>query len=275
MSNYISRINTQYEELTKGTKKVADFLMRDPTAFATHPAKKVGEFIGVSETMVLRFCTAIGYGGFSDLQTEVREYIFDLGANKTKMADIQEPLPHFQEVMMSDQINIRDAANSFKEEDFEMAVEKIYQADEILVAGLHASFSMAHWLSYTLNLLRGGAALYRPESGAGLDRFSDKSMLIVFSFYRYAMDTIMLAEEAKERGIHVLAITDSPTAPITKIADQLFVLNLPAKSILQTVPVVYSILNALLAGVSLKQANPGESRKNMFIQENSKKFCVK
>ncbi|RLQ94597.1 MurR/RpiR family transcriptional regulator [Falsibacillus albus] len=273
MSDYMSKINDHYDELTKGMKLVADFLMRDPTAFATHPAKKVGEFIDVSETMVLRFCTAIGYTGFSQLQTEVREYIFDLGAKKTITSD--EPLPHYKEVMLSDLANIQETANRFTEEDFEQTIEKIDEADEILVAGLHASFSMAHWLSYTLNLVRGGASLYRPESDVGLNRFTEKSVVIVFSFYRYAMDTITLAKEAKERGIHIIAFTDSLTAPITKIADQLFVLNLPAKSILQTVPVVYSILNAILAGVALKQTQPGETRKNMFIQEDSRKFCVK
>ena len=249
----------------------------DPTAFATHSARKVGEFIQVSETMVLRFCSALGYNGFSDLQREVREYIFDLSTLKKNETseEMMEELPAFQEVMYADQLNIRDAAQRFTAENFEGAIDKILHADEILVAGLHASFSMAHWLSYTLNLIRGGTTLYRPESDVGFERFTSKSVLFVFSFYRYALDTLMLAEEAKKRGIYIIALTDSSTAPITRIADQLFVLNLPAKSILQTVPVVYSILNAIMAGVSKKHDNPDELRKNMYIQENTHRFCVK
>ena len=52
---YEKRAKEEFPNLTKGLKKVANHLLTDPMVFAIHPVKKVGEIIGVSETMVIRF----------------------------------------------------------------------------------------------------------------------------------------------------------------------------------------------------------------------------
>lgn len=46
-----------------------------------------------------------------------------------------------------------------------------------------------------------------------------KKKCIIFSYYRYTLDTIRLAAEAKKKGIKVIAFTDFRIAPIIDFAD--------------------------------------------------------
>src|SRR5699024_6378661 len=88
-------------------------------------------------------------------------------------------------------------------------VEVIIKSKQVVVAGYYHSFTFAHWLSFNLNYITENATLYRPETDSTLLKILPKdSCLIVFSFYRYALDTIRLAQEAKEKGITIITITD-------------------------------------------------------------------
>lgn len=64
--NYLVQTKEKYNSLTKGLKKIADNVLVDPMVFGIHPAKQAGKVIGVSETMIIRFCNEIGYKGFKD-----------------------------------------------------------------------------------------------------------------------------------------------------------------------------------------------------------------
>jgi len=247
-------VQEKYDQLTKGMKRVADLLLADPTAFAARSAKTVGESIGVSETMIIRFCNALGYQGYSELQQEIREVIYDIRtakwSNDGKESD-QSPYS-FKQIMRWDQTNIENTLNHMNPEDMDAAVSKIVDADAVLVAGLHAAFPMAHWFTFALDLLKKNCQLYRPEFSTHLGGFTDQSVLVVFSFYRYSLHPIRLAEKAKEKGLFVIAFTDTTIAPITEYADIVFTLEIPTRSILQFAPVTFSMMNALLSGISVK-----------------------
>ena len=76
--DYLENTQKHYPHLTKGLKKVAESLRTNPVLFATHPAKKTAEIIDVSETMVIRFCKAIGYAGYGELQKDVQQSLLSL-----------------------------------------------------------------------------------------------------------------------------------------------------------------------------------------------------
>lgn len=229
-------------------KKVADLLLSNPTAIAAHSARKVGELAGVSETMVVRLAVALGYQGYSELQQEVRQAVYNIytDIHELKGEGQTEGLHYFQQMMRADQANIERVSQSISPEDLEKAVLLLDNADQIVVAGVHFSFSMAHWFAFSLGLLKPQCRLYRPEDQIHLNHLTGESVLIVFSFYRYALEPLWIAEEAKQKGITVIAFTDSRTAPIVPHADIVFSLELPIRSIIQMSPVIFSIMNSII-----------------------------
>jgi DNA-binding MurR/RpiR family transcriptional regulator len=65
------------------------------------------------------------------------------------------------------------------------------------------------------------AAARRLTRGAGAD------VLVAISLPRYSAETVRLARFARERGVSVVAITDSPRAPLVGVAQ--IVLPVPAE----------------------------------------------
>lgn len=245
---YIKKTKQCFPDLTKGLKKVADYLLADPIVFAIHPAKRVGTIIGVSETMVIRFCNSIGYKGYSLLQKDIRKHLLDLNHNALADSTKKDHTSNnFTNSLHRDINNIHKAVENVEIEQLETIVNTIINSEKVLIAGYYHSFTFAHWLYFNLNYTMGNASLYRPETDAGLlDLLPKKSCIIVFSFYRYALDTIRLAEEAKNKGIKVITITDSRVAPITEFADIIVPIHMTNNSLFDKGPVTLAVVNSIL-----------------------------
>lgn len=267
--SYIDKTKGKFPSLSKGLKKVADQLLSDPIPFAIHTAKKVGSIIGVSETMVIRFCHEIGYPGYSDLQKELRESLLDF--NNSPLTSDREAENPFSIRMEEDLQRIKTNAQNLESDDIEKAIELIINSDKVIVAGYYHSFSFAHWLSFSLNYILGNASLYRPASDAGLfDLPPKKSCLVIFSFFRYAIDMVRLAEEAKEKGIQIITITDSCVSPVADIADIVIpISNNYQKSFLAKGPITLSLINAMLAEIIERVENRGSIQPSYkyFVKE--------
>ena len=79
----LQKIDERYLGFSKGQKKLADFIREeyDKAAFLT--AARMGEEVGVSESTVVRFATALGYHGYPDFQKALGEMV------RTKLNSIQ------------------------------------------------------------------------------------------------------------------------------------------------------------------------------------------
>ncbi|MBB5173885.1 MurR/RpiR family transcriptional regulator [Texcoconibacillus texcoconensis] len=257
--HYVTKTKELLPELTKGLKKVANQLLVDPMVFAIHPAKEVGTIINVSETMIIRFCKEIGYAGYSDLQTEVRLHLLKLSQSSQTKSDTDHTSEWLQN-MSADINHIQKNIEKLDQQAVDDAIEAIRDSEKVIVAGYYQSFTFAHWFSFTLNYILGNAQLYRPESDAGvLDLLPKPSCILVFSFFRYALDTIQLAEEAKKKGIKVIAITDSWASPVTEHADIAISLAISEnKTLLSKGPITMSLMNAMLVEVINRNENSGK-----------------
>ena len=75
--NLLSQINDRMSGFSKGQKLIAHFITEhyDKAAFMT--ASKLGNTVGVSESTVVRFATALGYDGYPKMQKAMQEMIRD------------------------------------------------------------------------------------------------------------------------------------------------------------------------------------------------------
>ncbi|MCG3086460.1 MurR/RpiR family transcriptional regulator [Sporosarcina cyprini] len=243
---YYAKTKKEYEQLTPGLKKVAEVLLHNPILFATHPAKKIAQVLDVSETMVVRFSKAIGYDGFGSLQADVQRSLLTIGPPEEKNTD-KHP---FSMIMESDSKNIIQIADSLEWDVAEKIVECLVGAETIKVIGYYQSFAYAHWFTVLLNTLLGNTSLYRPETDIGITKQGSAHSVVIFSYYRYALGTIRLAEEARQNGNEVILITDSLSSPVVELADHTLVIPIAQKSVLEKGPATFSVLNSLLLHIA-------------------------
>ncbi|TPV42286.1 MurR/RpiR family transcriptional regulator [Bacillus dicomae] len=274
-------IQQEYNQLSKGQQKVAKYLLEQPGEFAVKLASEIGEQVGVSETTVIRFCYSIKLSGFSELQKMVREQLLliqsSLGQYFSSKLELAEQ-PHFYaKVMERDCQYIQQTINNIDENEVERVVDQLIKTEKIYVLGLKSSFSAANWLTMTLGLVRGNVQILHPETNdllCTLSEMDHRSTLITISFHRYLKETIKVAEMAKEQGAFVIGITDSPLAPIREYADAIFPMYSSERSTIDATPVLFSFLNAIVAGVSIKDKERFEKRKERYEKLNGDYFFV-
>jgi DNA-binding MurR/RpiR family transcriptional regulator len=279
MEKLRGKVHEQYDEFSKGLKKVAKYFLSNPEAFAMNSGVQVGEDIHVSETTVIRFCHALGYSGFSALQKDVKDQLLNRTSSLFEFHSVKNELEKEQEfskkVMFKDAEVILQTAERVNEDHFSKAVDQLSHSNRILVSGIRSSFAMAHWFSFTLDLIRGNVRLYRPDVDDLILRIGEldhTSTFVAFSFHRYALETIHIAKEARRRGAFVIGITDSEVAPIREHADILFTIQLPVKSTLDVAPAVFSLMNALIGGVAVKNSSQFRKRSQEYSEMNMHYF---
>ncbi|MEX2104326.1 MAG: MurR/RpiR family transcriptional regulator, partial [Bacilli bacterium] len=257
------------------------YLLDEPEVFATRSAEQIGKEIGVSESTVIRFCQALEYRGFSQLQKDIQAYLFNskssLQAYQKENQEIENEPKFFERVMLRDQNNIIRTIAHLNEEDFQLAVKKLSDSDNIIVSGMRTSYAMAHWFTFTMDVLRGNTRMFRPYSDdliLYLTSVNENSVFVAFSFHRYALETIRLVKEFKNRGAFIIGFTDSVISPIGEYADIVFSANLEVKSTFDAAPVTFSFLNALTAGVSLQNKDRLDERQKKYESYHLKDFFL-
>ncbi len=270
MDHIYEKINSQKRTFSKGFNKIANYFLRDPQVFAMNSATQAGVLIGVSETTIIRFANGLGYSGYSELQQDVQQSFFNKsnlsGFLDSKSLDSDSSSP-IKNLIFNDINNIQQFISQISEKDLEKVVEKLTEANRILTCGVRSSHSFASWFTFALDLIRGDTRLYQPNLDDVLLRISelDKSSVVVaFSFHRYAVDTIHLAKLAKRQGAYIIAFTDSTFAPITKHADTVLPIQLQVKSTLDVAPIAFTLMNSIISSVSLKSPVHFQERINSF-----------
>ncbi len=134
------------------------------------------------------------------------------------------------------------------------AARQIAAAGRIYCLGLRSSHAVAWHLRYILSMIGEKAVLLDGVGGTGGDGIGHAGatdVLVAASVRPYTRQTVELARYAAGRGVPVIAITDSPVAPLAQVAGLTVVVPTDSPSFFHAmVPafMVAEILGALVAG---------------------------
>ncbi|MBM7634733.1 MULTISPECIES: MurR/RpiR family transcriptional regulator [Geomicrobium] len=257
-----SKLHQLYPSLSKSKQKAAHYMIEHPEQVALYPAQKIGRLANTSETTIIRLCQDLGYNGYKPLQEALQaQMITDESESSNDLLGRFEmktnTLKHEQDLIEYEKYNalfdLKETFETVSQQTLHRFVSAITSAEEIVVIGLRTSFSAAHWLTYSLNALKGNATLYRSgidENIHLLNRTSEKTVLIAFSFSRYTKETLTFTRAAKSRGATVLAIIDEHRAPIHEIADCSMIAGkqdsiVPSKRMISLFAIIHLLLSAL------------------------------
>jgi len=219
------QIRQHYAELPRNQRLVADFFITNIEKIAFLTVHSIARQTGSSVASVVRFCQSIGYSGFGEIREAVSTHLQD------KLLNVQErfPLIHqphlngtFNSVANQDIQNINETLATIREETFTGAVDLIVRAQRIYTAGLGISNLLAQILAYQLMQVGIDAHTLRHDCVTFPEQallFKKRDLVIVFSFPPYSRETIELAQMVNEKHLHLIAITNHPSAPATFCAD--------------------------------------------------------
>ncbi len=255
----ISHIQSQYTKFSKGQKLIAQYLLNNYDKVAFMTACKLGETVGVSESTVVRFANVLGYSGYPKLQDALQELIKNKLTTVQRM-DMDDEFNNdsyiLKKILKSDIDNIKDTLDEIDEKAFEEAANKILKAKRIYILGMRSSFTIAQYLGFYLDIILDSVHVIRMDMGDAFEqvvKINEDDVLIVVSFPRYSKKSYQIVSYAKEKGAHIISLTDSLFAPVAPVSDNLLLVKSNMASFVDSLVPALSVANALIVSVGMKE----------------------
>ncbi len=255
-------IDERMSGLSKGQKRIANFLLEhyDKAVYLT--ASKLGEIAGVSESTVVRFAIELGFDGYPKLQEALQELVKNelTAAQRMEVSSdriVKSDKHILKSVLESDAVRISETIENINPRDFDEAVDYIVNAKRVYIVGGRSSSALSHFLDFYLNLMRDN--VINASTGAVTETFehifriSEGDLLIGISFPRYSNKSVKAMEYAHLKGANTIAITDSKQSPLTSCANICLTASSDMLSFIDSLVAPLSLINALLVAVSLKK----------------------
>ena len=252
----MERLNQSGRRLSKGHRRIAEYITSnyDKAVFMT--AARLGECVGVSESTVVRFASALGYDGYPQLQRSLQELVSHrLTANQRfEMASEIDPKNVLSTVLKSDMQNLHNTLEDLDPAVFDNVVSRLLSARSIYVVGMRSAAPLAQFLVNYLRYMFDRVRLVSVGAADGLEeilQLREDDVLIGISFPRYSARTLEIMRFARHCGVQVVAVTDGPMSPLCEVADACLTARTDMASFVDSLAAPLSLINALLVSLSL------------------------
>ena len=213
--------------LPKRLIQVADFVLAHPQEIAFGRVAELAAQAGVQPSTMIRFAQALGYSGFSELQS-----VF-LARARERWPDYHErlealgggPAPDtaglLRGFMRAATESIERLADTIDRDTLDLAVDVLAGAETVYLLGARRAFPATAYLAYALRRLAVRCELVDQLSGLAAEQvalIARRDALLAVSFTPYAPLTLEMATAAFRRGVPVVAVTDTPFSPLVQVA---------------------------------------------------------
>jgi DNA-binding MurR/RpiR family transcriptional regulator len=219
--------------LPKRLAQVGAFAMANPDEIAFGTAASIAQRVQVQPSTLVRFAQALGYQGFSDLQSIFRERLRDrVPSYEERLRALRDHSDAAHKVGVlfdgfadAAERSIRQLRERLHPEAIEEAISLLASADTVYLIGQRRSFPVTAYLNYAFgklgvkNVLIGSASGTDPET---ISFATSADAALAVSFTPYASATLELSRSIAARGTPLVVITDSPFSPLRPSAKAWF-----------------------------------------------------
>jgi len=250
-----------YQQMSPSQQAIADVILHDPESSAFYNVAKMAREATVSESTVTRFATFIGYSGFPGMSRELQEMVrsrlttgerFQLSRTITT-AEQQTVLQHFEEdvhnmTLMMERIDLNA---------LERVVQLLLSAKRIGIVSSRSTLSLGMFFDFYLNLLNKDTLLFsgEPRTVDRIHRLDAEDVLVGIGFARYTRFSVDSLAVGKKRGARIVVITDYPSSPLCKYADEILYTPTGIASHMESFVAPFSLLTAILRTMAHQESD--------------------
>ncbi len=221
--NAARHLQSRYADLTAQQRQVADHMLAHPFEAATLAIDAMAERCHVSVATMNRYARALGYPGYSALRKDWQQVLHGAAPPVDKLqqqrTQATQPAQRLQAALEDGVEQLRSAAALLHADTPQQVAQLLAQAPRVGVLGSDVSAYLASYFVSYASLFRGGVDAISGLGGAGEAQrrvlaLQQGDLLLAISLPRYSTLTVELCALARERGVWVVAITDSPASPV-------------------------------------------------------------
>ncbi|MFN2362281.1 MAG: MurR/RpiR family transcriptional regulator [Marinobacter sp.] len=257
--NLLEDIQLRLDTLNKSERKVAEAILRDPSAATRYSIAALARAADVSEPTVNRFCRGFSATGFPDFKIRLAQSIATGTPYIGQNVEPDDTVAEFADkIMLSTMASLDKARQALDPKALSAAIDYLIQAKQINFFGMGGSAPVAmdaqhKFFRFNIPVMSYDDALMQRMVAAGSNT---GDVIVLISYTGRTRETVEIAQQARNNGATVIGITmpgsplaDACTVVIEVTAPEDTEIYMPMSSRI----IHLTVIDILATGVTLKR----------------------
>ena len=253
----LERLADELPDFTPQARKAAIYILENPLDVSVSTVREIAKAADVNPNTVMRMARQVGFSGYDDFRAPFREAIrqgaIDFPERARWLQDIGKSGDLGQlyaDMVQSALGNIEDSFASIGIDQLIAAANLIWESQNVYTLGVGINHSNAHNFTY---LASTGMVRFHAIPRAGSTAIDDLAwadsgdVLIAISCKPYRSEVVEAVTLARQQGIKIIAISDSPASPLIRNADHGFVVSVDTPQFFPSSVSIIALLETLLS----------------------------
>ena len=226
----IERLDASAGSLPKRLSQCASFTRRHLHLIAVSTVSDMAREAGVAPSVYMRFCQALGFSGYSEMQALFRaqhtafrpaygERLATLGPEVA--AEAGHLLAEFAEAGHK---SLMSLANTVTSDLLESIAGELARAEIVHLVGMRRAFAVVSNMSYMLGKLDVPSILHGDVGRLGnLSLLRPGQVVFATTYAPFSDETVSFCRGARARGARVFGLSDTEDCPLAEFADALLI----------------------------------------------------
>jgi len=257
--NLLEDIQSRLDSLNKSERKVAEAILRDPSAATRYSIAALARAADVSEPTVNRFCRGFSATGFPDFKIRLAQSIATGTPYIGQNVEPDDTVAEFADkIMLSTIASLDKARQALDPKALASAIDYLIQAKQINFFGMGGSASVAldaqhKFFRFNIPVMSYDDALMQRMVAAGA---SVGDVIVLISYTGRTRETVDIAQLARTNGATVIGITN-PDSPLAEICTVVLGVTAPEDTEvympMSSRIIHLTVIDILATGVTLKR----------------------
>lgn len=257
--NLLEDIQLRLDMLNKSERKVAEAILRDPTAATRYSIAALARAADVSEPTVNRFCRGFSATGFPDFKIRLAQSIATGTPYIGQNVEPDDTVAEFSDkIMLSTIASLDKARQALDPKALASAIDYLIQAKQINFFGMGGSAPVAmdaqhKFFRFNIPVMSYDDALMQRMVAAGATK---GDVIVLISYTGRTRETVEIAQQARNNGATVIGIT-TPDSPLAEVCTVVIEVTAPEDTEvympMSSRIIHLTVIDILATGVTLKR----------------------
>ncbi|MEO1563571.1 MAG: MurR/RpiR family transcriptional regulator [Pseudomonadota bacterium] len=245
--------------LSPELRKAASYILENPTAVSLSSLRELGDAADVKPNSFVRMARQVGFEGFEDFRAPFKSDVMQGGPSFPDRARWLQSLAEggqmaglYRDMAEAAIRNIEETFSGIDDDALLAAAKAIWNCRKVYTLGVGVNASNAQNFTYLASTGLNDFVLI-PKAGStatdDLARADDQDTLIAMTCKPYRSEVVEAVALAKQQGMTIVAITDSPASPIARQADHSFYVAAETPQFFPSSVAIIALLETLLSFV--------------------------
>ena len=255
----LARLTEEWAALTPEAQKAARYVLENPRDVGVSTVREIAAAANVTPNTVVRMARQAGFDGYEDFRAPFREAI------RRGTASFPDRARWLQDIRKSGDLgglyadmvgsairNLEETFAGIGADELKTAAEAVWASRQVFVMGVGVMNANARNFAY---LASTGMTRFHAIPRAGSTAVDDlawahgEDVLIAMTCRPYRTETIESVKTAREQGVTVIGISDSPASPVVRQARHGFVVAADTPQFFPSSVAMIALLETLLSFV--------------------------